>query len=583
MNNDVKKALVNADENFLVSLANKGIYKRACKDIDGMMLISHEEDNTVIVEISEETVAVKSPLAECSCTCVSRTVCRHIIGAILLLKNNLTEEDFADVYFAEEESEPEKTEEIPEQLPEEETVKPLSENEIKKINECAVHCLDMLGDILKRGLVRIPDTAPENMEISAVRCHALKMADAERAVREIGTRMEECLARRASFSVSVFYRKLCGAVKLLESLCDTEITPDMLGTFRQNYKNYSGYLTLLPVGQRSMSGGDYEGEIYYFLNPDAEENYFLSVSDIRPTFYNSSSKRRYTSKISPWGMNVELDTMMKKKFVLTNAKISEGKISTSQETFIAMTTACNLDCEEVRSRIYSDFRQVIIELYKKNPHNELERMIFIHPKKCVSSEFDKHTQQYTLVIEDETGFQAFIRVKYREETRKLVELVERIGKKMIDNPMNDYTILAISRIEKSELVLFPVEIYDFINIPEYDEYWLPDEYKSEKNSADYCNVISELFDDIQSDIELMVQCGIQSGISPKFENRCFNYGLIGLNKLVSDFRQSIELYRHNTQADIKEILHKMTVIEQYISTARRRTEIILTLNRRNEE
>lgn len=581
--NKIKKALIQADENFLVSLANKGIYKRACKDTDGMMLISREDGEDVIVEISGETVTVKSQLSECSCTCVSRTVCRHIVGAILLLKNNLTEEDMADFYFMEnEKSEPE-----PEKIPEtdvqsvENDEKSLSAVEISRINECAVHCLDMIGDVLKRGLVRIPETVPDNMEIQAVRCHALRMADAERAVRELGTRIGECLARRASFSTAVFLQKMCSTVTMLENLCSDDINSDVLGTFRQDYSNYSGYLTLIPVGQRTVSGGDYEGEIYYFLNPDAEGTSFLSVSDIRPTFYDSTSKGRRISKISPWEMTSTLDKMMKSKLVLANAKISDGRISTSQETIIAMNSACNLDCEEVRNRIYCDFRQAIIELHEKNPQNELDRMILIHPEKCVSSGFDKHTQQYTLVIEDGTGFQASVRVQYRAETKELLELVESIGEKMMNNHATDYTILAVARIEKSELVLFPVEIYNFIAPPEYDEYWIPDEYETGKENVGYCNIISELLDEIQADIELMIQCGMQSGISPEPENKCLNYGLDGLNRLLCGFRQSLESYRHNPQADIKEILHKMTELMHYISTAKKRFEIILTLNRRN--
>lgn len=576
----IKKALIEADENSLVSLANKGTYKRACKDIDGMMLTARDGQDSVIVDISGETVTVKAPFTECSCTCVSRTVCRHIIGAILLLKNNLTEEDFAD-YALDDEPEPEKAPEIEKETPETVKTDELSPDEIRRINECAVNCLDMIGDVLKRGLVRIPETAPDNMEISAVRCHALRMADAERAVRDLGIRMGECLARRASFRTADFLRKMCYTVTMLETLCESSITSDILGSFRQEYKKYQGYLTLIPIGQRNVSGGDYEGKIYYFLNPYEHENPFMSVSDMRPAFYNNKEKRRI-SGISPWGMASSLDNMMGYKLVLANAKVCDGKISTSQETILAMNTAFDMNCDEIRDRIYCDFRQAIVELYEKNPQNELQRMMFVHPKKCVSSGFDKHTQQYTLVVEDETGFPAYMNVQYRAETSGFVDIVESAGEKMLENPEKDYTILAIARIEKSRLMLFPVGIYDSVTPPEYDDYWLPDEYETDSRNAEYCNVIAELLDEIQGDIELMVQCGMQSGISMKLENKCFNYGLKGMSKLLCSFRQTIEAYRHDTQADIKEILHQLTVIMQYISTARKRLEIILTLNRSEE-
>lgn len=581
MDNKLKKDLINANETFLVSLANKGIYKRACKDIDGMMLISREEDNAVVVDISGETVTVKSPLNECSCSCISRTVCRHIVGAILLLKNSLTEEDFADICVEEQEKSepvPETVEETP--TAEEETEKSLSADEIRKINECAVHCLEMLGDILKRGLVRIPETAPENMEISAVRCHAVRMADAERAMRDLSTRLSDCLARRASFSTEFFTDKMCRTVSMLEKLCRQDITPDILGTFRQDYKLYKGYLTLIPIGERTVSGGDYEGEIYYFLNPDAQENPFLTVSDLRPTFYET--KRHILNKITPWGMITTLDTMMRRKIILANAKISEGKISTSKETVVAMNSSLDLDCEEIRSRIYCDFRQALIELYEKNPQNETERLMFIHPQRCVSAGFDKHTQQYTLIIEDGAGFQAFMRVKYREETKALVELVEKIGQKMLDNPEKDYTILASARIEKNEFVLFPIEIYDFISVPEYEEYWLPDEYETTAGNLKYAESVMEIIEEIESNVQLMIQCGMQSGMDRKLSDKCFNYGLKGLSRLVTDFVQSVESYRHDTKADIRQILNLMTVIQQYITTARKRLEIILTLGGKNK-
>ena len=580
--NEITKVLAKADETFLISLANKGVYKRACKDTDGMMLISHDEGENVIVEISGETVKVSAPLEKCSCTCVSRTVCRHIIGAIILLRQNLTEEDMADTYFSDTEEETEKIQEVAEQK--EEEIKVISKKEVKKINSCSSHCIEILGDILKRGLVRIPETSPENLEISAVQCHALKMADAERAMRNLGIRLRDCLENRASFSINNFTEKLCYTFSLMEKLCYDDFNPDILGTFRRNYENYSGHLTLIPIGQRSIAGGEYEGEIYYFLNPEENRNPFLSLSDIRPVFYDTNTKKR-TSKVFPWGMAVSLDTMMKRKLILSNAKISEGSLSTSKETIVIMNMDLNLNCDEIRNRIYCDFRQIIVELYEKNPQNELERMMFIHPQKCISADFDKHTQQYNLVIEDGSGFRAFIRVKYREETKKLVELVERIGNKMLEETYKDYTIFASVFLEKNELVFYPIEIYDFIEVPEYEEYWLPDEYEAFAKSANYSDVIMELLDEVQSSIEMTVQCGLQSGSAStkKLENNCFNYGLKGLSIILRKFSKLAESYRHNPDLDIKEILYKMLELEKYISTAKKKLEIILTLNRGNKE
>ena len=87
--NELTKALSLADEDFLISLANKGIYKRAGKDIEGISPEITDNGNSAEVKIGGETVTVKVPLTDCKCTCVSRTVCRHIIGALLIMKNTI--------------------------------------------------------------------------------------------------------------------------------------------------------------------------------------------------------------------------------------------------------------------------------------------------------------------------------------------------------------------------------------------------------------------------------------------------------------------------------------------------------------
>ena len=48
----------------------------------------------------------------------------------------------------------------------------------------------LLADALRWGLVRMPESMAEHLEAAAVRCHALGMADAEKAMRELGTMLE---------------------------------------------------------------------------------------------------------------------------------------------------------------------------------------------------------------------------------------------------------------------------------------------------------------------------------------------------------------------------------------------------------
>ena len=85
------KLLAEVDDVYLTGIANKGIVKRAYKD--------KEEGNYEVlslgkeakVRVGEETVELRIPLGESSCSCPSRTICRHVVLAILVVKEQAAE------------------------------------------------------------------------------------------------------------------------------------------------------------------------------------------------------------------------------------------------------------------------------------------------------------------------------------------------------------------------------------------------------------------------------------------------------------------------------------------------------------
>ncbi len=87
---DWKKRLSDVDEDYLVGISNRGIVKRAYKDLeaegDGAGQVFPWDAAELVVTVGGETVAVRDPLGESRCTCPSRSVCRHVIMAILLAR-----------------------------------------------------------------------------------------------------------------------------------------------------------------------------------------------------------------------------------------------------------------------------------------------------------------------------------------------------------------------------------------------------------------------------------------------------------------------------------------------------------------
>ncbi len=92
------KRLAGIDDDYLVGISNKGIVKRAYKDKEesAAEIVGMEEEAQV--KVGEETVTVRFPLGESKCTCPSRSICRHVVQAILTLKESCgrQERDAAD-------------------------------------------------------------------------------------------------------------------------------------------------------------------------------------------------------------------------------------------------------------------------------------------------------------------------------------------------------------------------------------------------------------------------------------------------------------------------------------------------------
>lgn len=74
-----------ANEAFLVTLANKGLYKRALKDLEttGQVELT-VTDGRLQVRLDDITVSLDPNVAQSTCSCPSKTVCKHILMGILV-------------------------------------------------------------------------------------------------------------------------------------------------------------------------------------------------------------------------------------------------------------------------------------------------------------------------------------------------------------------------------------------------------------------------------------------------------------------------------------------------------------------
>lgn len=99
--NEIKPFLPFINEEFIVSISNKGIYKRSIKDLEKArenILLTVKNAGIIEVKIEDVIVELNVNVQNSKCTCPSSSICKHIVMALLYLKefydnNQNTEEE----------------------------------------------------------------------------------------------------------------------------------------------------------------------------------------------------------------------------------------------------------------------------------------------------------------------------------------------------------------------------------------------------------------------------------------------------------------------------------------------------------
>lgn len=83
----IKQRLSQIDDEYLIGISNKGIVKRAYKDFEQTNMELTDKDDIIEVSVEDCTCELVWPIADSKCTCPSRSICKHIVMAVLYAKN----------------------------------------------------------------------------------------------------------------------------------------------------------------------------------------------------------------------------------------------------------------------------------------------------------------------------------------------------------------------------------------------------------------------------------------------------------------------------------------------------------------
>ena len=436
--------------------------KRACKGRRYRQFVEHlragelppiEESSivTVVLPCEQATVKLLEPFEYSTCTCHSRELCPHKAQAVLafqILKGRLTPADLE---------------------PSEETGQTWDREQVRKT--CAGICASVSHQI-GTGLSRQSPESGESLERLAVISHRAELPALESLLREAASCCRQYFERSAAFRVEELFVKLLQIYGLADRLSHTESQEEfraLAGNFRDTYEP-AGILHLLGMGSRSfVSGTGYEGEIYYFLEP--EQKRWYTWTDARPVFYEGVRRRPPGGNaMAPWGLNCSREQLQSLEFELSNAKAaSGGRLSVSKDSRGEAVGERSLCTAAVKERIFWDYEALLAEHFGtqaiergllNRASGRRERLVLAGALGWDESSFDSVEQRFSWNVYDRRGCRLCISMKYRKEEKQTILFLERMERRLKKRSRKAVVFFgSVYLDEDGRLCLYPIEFF----------------------------------------------------------------------------------------------------------------------------
>lgn len=551
--NELLQMLAKADDDYLTGLCNKGILKRANKDLESEKpvvswnesvspLDLHSGECEAVVQLKDTSCTIRMPIGESSCSCPSRSICRHIITAVLWLKREaggvITEEKtefkellsiplpklkracgnrrFADLLLYIKAGELPVANEstvVTIDLPwEQETVKLLEPVEyssctchskelcvhkaqalllyqlqkkvispeqltnqqeqegnwdLEALKKTAVLMKEAISIQIGNGLSRLSPEMAESMERMAVISHQAGLADFESRFREVASEYQLYFERSPSFEVSVLQGKLFHLYRMakkLETASDQQTISQLAGTFREVYKPLPK-LHLWGAGSRYFnSKTGYEGEIFYFLEPDQQTWY--TWTDTRPVFYEGNKNRYYGNAEkaqAPWGLNCSREKMFQLEFYLSYAKAAGRRLSASKETQSQIVGGGDLHVPQITKMVYWDYQKILEDFFADEVSDRTgnERLVLVGSDDLKSSSFDSVRQIFEMILCDGKGREIVVTVRYTKADKMIIQVLERLHNRLLEKEKKPPVFFGSLYLKEGRLHLYPIEYFEW--------------------------------------------------------------------------------------------------------------------------
>ena len=513
------------DEDYLIGISNKGIVKRANKDLEKLESIEYDiKDDYIEFKIDDITCSVNEEVQKYKCSCPSRTICKHIIMCYLYIMNNkekifgeikeecneeqleedkietkefirlkeynienikknigekalvdiirkinfginytITETAMVTVDFGEELIKVRLLDDIENSLCSckskelcihkaealilyklyknyislEELNNYLISKEVldyENIKKATVEIRNLIEEILRSGISRVPETILDSINNMAIKCHNYDLPNFEKTLRGIREEIILYFNKNAAFKnekllniLTTLYIKTL----TLENSNNFNIISEIIGEFKSSYYSIP-VIELNGIGEENWtSNSGYKGTTYYFFENKRGE--IFTFTKAIATYYDNMPRRNYIidNNVAPWGLKCKLEELDKIHFKLKGGKVNlQNRISSSNESrgdLIGLSDIASLNLERYK---FDNWEKVIDSVFlNKKKNNENYNLVFLEGNKFGESKFDNITQTFTLEIKDKDENVMEINIKFSLEKKHLIKTLERLYKR----------------------------------------------------------------------------------------------------------------------------------------------------------
>ena len=336
-----------AEENFLISLTNKGIYNRALKDIKNIKDIKIEEaENRIKISFDGTEIFFTDDIKETACNCPSQKICKHIIIALLHIKKiikssedtnerKILNKDIINIIDIAKEKNDSKTKNI----------KNIKKEKDKIIDDNILEfSKNFIENIFAKGFYSCHEKDFDTAEQIATKLNN-DMPELSKLFRSLSQSIASMLSKKSFFNKIFVMKTLSKIYNTIMTIEEAKKNKDattikfLAGKIKSEYieKSAGEFIGLGAYPWISSSG--YFGLTSILYNLNLKKIYYYSYTI--PTFYDNYKNYQnfhddifynYEKKIH-WENNISIETISKYKIKLTNYKINdEYRISSSKKT-----------------------------------------------------------------------------------------------------------------------------------------------------------------------------------------------------------------------------------------------------------